>query len=209
MTASFSLKSVLPDLAPAFDMSPAALYERQRAMVREGWLSGKAGKGPGSGVQATPQSVALLIVSVLATDSLSEVEAEVRQLASLRILEETGRAEVGGVAIPGLYSTFSEERRFDRALEALLKSPTLTEKTSRIVVRRGQEQARIDFNEEEDGSLRSFLFGQASPRSPLGLLNIEASLGPQPLVEIASLIPSVCEEWWRDHPDQELHFLYR
>ena len=53
-------------------MTPAALYERQRALVREGLLAAEAGRGPGSGVRATAPAVALLVLSVLATDRLSK-----------------------------------------------------------------------------------------------------------------------------------------
>jgi hypothetical protein len=164
VTSSVSLKSVVQELAPAFNMTPAALYERQRVLVRAGWLSGKEGKGPGSGVHATPHSVSLLLISALATDSLSEVEVEVGRLVSLRIKEELQREASGEtVAVPGPWTMF-EKKRFDRALESLLKSPTSTGKTSRIVASRGEDHARIDFREEEDGSSRSFVFGGRSSR---------------------------------------------
>ncbi len=81
--ATVSLKSLIPDLAPAFDLTPAALYERQRALERAGLLKAEGGRGPGSGVRATPQAVAALFTSVLATDSLSEVETEAVMLARL------------------------------------------------------------------------------------------------------------------------------
>ena len=35
-------------------------------------MTSKPGRGPGSGVEATPHNVAILILSVLSTDSLSE-----------------------------------------------------------------------------------------------------------------------------------------
>src|SRR4026208_2522364 len=79
-----SLKSLIPSLAKTFRVSPAALYERQRALVRCGLLKTKPGRGPGSGVRATPESIALLLISLLATDSLSQVEARTPALAKLR-----------------------------------------------------------------------------------------------------------------------------
>lgn len=68
-------------------MTPAALYERQRALVREGLLAAEAGRGPGSGVRATAPAVALLVLSVLATDRLSESD-RVRAIASAKPLPD-------------------------------------------------------------------------------------------------------------------------
>ena len=45
-----SIKSLLNQLSPILDMSPGAIYERQRALVRLGALRAVPGKGPGSGV---------------------------------------------------------------------------------------------------------------------------------------------------------------
>jgi hypothetical protein len=209
VTSSVSLKSVVQELAPAFNMTPAALYERQRVLVRAGWLSGKEGKGPGSGVHATPHSVSLLLISALATDSLSEVQVEVGRLVTLRIKEELQREASGEtVSVAGPWTVFAKERRFDRALESLLKSPTSTGNTSCIIASRGEDHARIDFREEEDGSSRSFVFGGRSSRKSPGLLKIEASLGPYPLIHIANLIPDVCMEWWQEYPSEEMGFLF-
>jgi hypothetical protein len=68
-----SLKSIIPHLSDVLLFSEHALYERQRALVRGGLLKATAGRGPGSGVKATADNVAMLIISVLATDSLSNV----------------------------------------------------------------------------------------------------------------------------------------
>jgi hypothetical protein len=68
-----SLKSFIPSACPHLGVSPAALYERQRALVRLGVLHGKEGKGRGSGVRLSAGAVAALLASLLATDSLSEV----------------------------------------------------------------------------------------------------------------------------------------
>ena len=64
----FSLKGLIPRLAHELGMTPDALYERQRALVRAGLLKGVEGKGPGSGVRATPYATALLLIAVLAAD---------------------------------------------------------------------------------------------------------------------------------------------
>ena len=71
-----SLKSFLPHLAKVLDMSPLALYERQRALVRAGLLESRPGRGPEAECSADAKSVAMLLISVLATSSLSEVEEQ-------------------------------------------------------------------------------------------------------------------------------------
>ena len=82
-----SLKSVLPSLAKALSISPLALYERQRALVRAGLLKSRPGRGPGSGVLATPESLAMLLIAVAATSSLSEVEEQASIIANLKSVD--------------------------------------------------------------------------------------------------------------------------
>lgn len=76
-----SLKSIIPLLSDILGLSEHALYERQRALVRAGLLKATEGRGPGSGVKATPEAVAMLIISVLATDNLSDVALMTAALA--------------------------------------------------------------------------------------------------------------------------------
>ncbi|WP_156179617.1 hypothetical protein [Bradyrhizobium sp. LTSPM299] len=76
-----SLKSFIPLLPDVLGLSEYALYERQRALVRGGLLTATKGRGPGSGVKATPENVAMLIISVLATDSLSDVVAHTNEVS--------------------------------------------------------------------------------------------------------------------------------
>ncbi|PWT86823.1 MAG: hypothetical protein C5B58_00790 [Acidobacteria bacterium] len=85
-----SLKAYAPLLAWRLGTTPAALYERQRALVRDGILDQSAGRGPGSGVQVGPYPVALLLVAVLATDSLSETAEKVRIFAAAKASAEDG-----------------------------------------------------------------------------------------------------------------------
>ena len=75
-----SLTSFLPILEPYLGITAAAIYERQRALVRLGLLPQPVGRGRGSGATANPRSAALLMISVLLTDSLSEVDERVGKL---------------------------------------------------------------------------------------------------------------------------------
>lgn len=75
-----SLKSFLYGVAPILGMSGAALYERQRALVALGALQSLPGRGPGSGVPFTVENFAAILIAVLASDNLSEVDNRVTAL---------------------------------------------------------------------------------------------------------------------------------
>lgn len=75
-----SLKSFLYAISPLLGVSFAALYERQRALVKLELLSVEPGRGPGSGVPLSADNVAAMIICVLATDGLSEVDQRVIEL---------------------------------------------------------------------------------------------------------------------------------
>lgn len=68
------LKSFLQVAAPVLGVTGAALYERQRALVGLGALKVQPGRGPGSGVPFTSENFAAIVVSLLATENLSEVD---------------------------------------------------------------------------------------------------------------------------------------
>jgi hypothetical protein len=84
-----SLKGYTPALARHLGTTPAALYERQRELVRSGALDAGDGRGPGSGVRATSPSVAMLLIAVLATDSLSETSEMVGLLAKAKTTSDS------------------------------------------------------------------------------------------------------------------------
>jgi hypothetical protein len=71
------LKSFLYGAAPILGTTGAALYERQRALVTLGVLKPARGRGPGSGVPLTPDGIAAVLISILATDNLAEVDDRV------------------------------------------------------------------------------------------------------------------------------------
>jgi len=76
-----SLKGYTPKLGRLLGITPATLYERQRALVRAGLLKPtKQGRGPGTGVAATPFSVAMLLIAATAASELSETVERTREL---------------------------------------------------------------------------------------------------------------------------------
>jgi hypothetical protein len=69
-------------MAPILRMSGAALYERQRVLVALGALEATPGRGPGSGVPLTAENIAAVLISVLAAESLSEVDETIVSLCN-------------------------------------------------------------------------------------------------------------------------------
>jgi hypothetical protein len=80
-----SLKASIPFLSKILRLNPHAIYERQRALVREGVLESVPGKGPGSGTFFTPEPVAVLLISMLATDSIKDSAEATRALCDARL----------------------------------------------------------------------------------------------------------------------------
>lgn len=161
-------------LANELNMTPHSLYERQRALMRAGLIKGKEGWGPGSGVRATPHAVAMLLIAVLAADSLSEVVESTKRYAWLR-------AEKGVCPITG-------KKTFGSTLVAILASPALAAKAHTITVDRGGHlgpSAHIDWI--TDRELGSWFTNRESMRLG-GKLHIRASLGGWPLQDLASLL---------------------
>jgi hypothetical protein len=81
-----SLKSFLPWIADAAEISVDSLYERQRELVRHGLLPVRSGRGPGSGVPLTADTLAIFLIGLLSTDNLKEVGPRTLQLCGARPL---------------------------------------------------------------------------------------------------------------------------
>jgi hypothetical protein len=132
-----SLTSLLPRIAPTLRLTTSALYERQRALVRMKMLPTPEGRGRGSGAEATADTVAVLLVSVLATDSLSESEVLVQALAQAAFIDTTKE----------IISTcpFTAEQLFVDAVARTLADEKLAKFRPSIVVSRGSH-ARIHWH---------------------------------------------------------------
>jgi hypothetical protein len=106
--------------------TPAALYERQRVLVEAGLLQAVAGRGPGTGVRATPQSMAVLLIALLATDSVAETGERTKTVMKLKSHE--------GPCPITLQKTFSA------ALAEILASEELAKDIGLIAVERTHEK---------------------------------------------------------------------
>jgi hypothetical protein len=69
------------------ELSHDALYARQRELVRCGLLPSREGRGPGSGVPLSPDTLATFLIGLLATDSLTDLGEHTAQLCKARPLE--------------------------------------------------------------------------------------------------------------------------
>jgi hypothetical protein len=116
-----SLKAFGPVLAEALGTTPAAIYERQRALVRLGLLPAPVGRGRGNGLPASAGAVAMIIIAMMVTDNLSETDDRVRSVAEAEYLGR--RIWKRGMIKPRCRLT--GKRDFKSALVALLRMPDL------------------------------------------------------------------------------------
>jgi hypothetical protein len=136
-----SLKSYVPRLAKLLGMTPDSLYERVRALVREGLLTPEAGRGPGSGVRATPETVTLLLIAGLAADSLSDVGKSTREFAELpsRAFDRSfTRSRKMRCPLTGA-------SRFRDALVKIISDPQMAERVQHVNIQRDEKEADILF----------------------------------------------------------------
>ena len=153
-----SLKAYTPRLARMLGTSQAALYERQRALVRAGLLDQSEGRGPGSGVRATASSVAWLLIAVMATSNLSDVEARARDIAAVRPNKEV-RGE-------------TRARSFHEAITGVLASRTLTllRPVAKLTVSHSTPYAEIHYAGGQKLTFASVPSRNLEPVPPLRIL---------------------------------------
>lgn len=165
-----SLKGYIPALARLVEFTPAALYERQRALVRAGLLAPESGRGPGSGVRTTAESVALVLISALATDSLFEAADRTREISQASPIDSK-RCLLTGMA------------NFKDALAAVLVGKALSRKVTEIIVSRTETRALIKFKGGE-----SIFSGAPEHRARV---RVEAALDQRTIRNIADDVSAI------------------
>jgi hypothetical protein len=130
-----SLKAFAPLLAVRLSTTPAAMYERQRALIRARVLPPPIGRGRGNGLPATAETVALMIIAVMATDNLSDTDDRVLKLAEAKF---DASYREGGCMLTGAPN-------FKTALAAILRTTELAASVRSISVSRNQLSAEIFF----------------------------------------------------------------
>lgn len=139
-------------------MTPAALYERQRELVRAGLLIAKGKKGPGAGVELSAESLAMLLISVLVTDSLSEVAVETADMARAKASPSEGtRDEMAEAKASKWKCPVTGKNTFRDALAAALEDRNLSERVEFVSVTKAVG-AEIIFNLKNDFNAGGSLF---------------------------------------------------
>lgn len=165
-----SLKSYLPHLAGHVGVSFAALYERQRALLRAHLLGAADGRGPGSGVSLDYHTVAYLLIAILATDSLSDTVTAVRSIATAELVNRTKRCLLTG------------QRSFLDALAQILSRRQDLWKVLSVTVDRTRARAIIKYKRGSKSAFSLFLGEEGELVSPL---QIEATIDHRVLAEIS------------------------
>jgi hypothetical protein len=146
-----------PEVATCLDMSSTALYERQRALVRVGLLPQARSRGRKSGgALATPETVALIVLSILVTDSLSEVDERMATWAGLRAIEHHIRRGKGEILRVGKCRLTGQKTLH----EALTK--VIADFAGGIEIEVYRKQMVADLFEMSGNSIRS-RFGHSDP----------------------------------------------
>lgn len=163
-----SLKAFIPLLSDALQLTPDVLYEKQRALVRAGLLKNSKGRGPGSGVRLTPDAVAMLLIAVLATDSLSEVEKAARLLAKAK--RDSSSSDTKPETLGGAET-------FKAALINMLSSDEIAAEATVVRVHRGDGWACF-FDGTPDGGTMADFFAGKKPSSTSFYVMAHINIGP-------------------------------
>jgi hypothetical protein len=133
MTAS--LKTYLAKLARVLNMGEATLYERQRALVREGLLESIPGQGRGSGVRASPDALGVLLISFLSSFNLTDAAALTKEVVKAKAVG--GKCSLTGA------TTFRE------AVAKILADPALLDQVTRLSVTGLRGTAEISYGRNQ------------------------------------------------------------
>ena len=199
-----SMKSYSVELADYLGITPLAVYERQRVLVRLGVLDSIEGRGPHSGVRATPSAVAVLLVGALFADNLSEIDDRVVRLLNAKPtpmerrleryedqqahLESAERQLLALGRKPALRPLASPAKitcpitgagNFRDAVAALLTSETLASQVEFLIINRSLQLGIICTRDA-----RISPFGKARSKKPR--LEVEARFPGELVMKIAS-----------------------
>ncbi len=148
-----SLKAKFPELGRIFGETPDTLYARQRAFVAAGILESTPGRGPGSGVRATPETLADFLIGMLSHASLADNVAFAKAIA--RAIPGSDKCQLTGMTT------------FKKALAAIISDKSLADRVNEI---------RITIN----GGFAVILYDGSSSEATLKGLAKPAKLTRQP-----------------------------
>lgn len=155
-----SLKARFPELGRILGETPATLYGWQRALVREGLLESTPGRGPGSGVSASPEAMAQFLIGVCCQATRSENVPLVPGVALANAL--------GGKCVLTGKKTFSE------AFSAILADEALASRVYQLTIAANAGGASITF----DGSKQTAFWEGRRRKAPAGIQFSSMIWGP-------------------------------
>jgi hypothetical protein len=126
----------IPALAAVLCEKPTTLYERQRELLREGLLQALPGRGRGSGVQATPEAVAMVLCSMMASLGLSGSGPRTRAIAEAITPSSNPICKLTGTT------------RFVDAITRILSDETVAARVREIRVTVSHRYATIEFDKK-------------------------------------------------------------
>jgi len=170
-----ALKTVLPALTKVLGTSVHQAYERQRALTNAGLLKARPGRGPGSGVPATPKNLAQLLVALLVGD--------LRESSIERIKAVSGARAAAGIC------PFTQTHRFVDALSAIIENgkAKMDHWPLRISVSRDKPHAAVIWPINGDFPVDYTPTGKYVD-IPESRLRLEATIGGGTLWEIHKLL---------------------
>lgn len=138
--------------------------------MRAGLIHSEGGRGPGSGVRATADSISMLLIALLATDSLSETEEHTKLFAGLKSTSKE--------------CPLTGKKTFASAVAAILDSEDLARRVIYIsAVRVGHPteprtgaQAEIHYMDPKEGGSRSRFGSKGGDVTMHKMLTVQASL---------------------------------
>jgi hypothetical protein len=193
-TPTGGLKLYLPTLARMLGTTPAALYERQRALVRVGLLIPEKGRGPGSGVQidAGGYSVAWLLIAVLATDNLSETDQRVAEIARTAPRPSSGYRKTFVDALAEILTTLREAKSVTHVtIDRTAKSAEIGFRNQQPIAFRKSEPAVSKVPRHDRLSIEP---GSYSLAGAPAALQVKATLSGATIAKIADDLWAMFEE---------------
>jgi hypothetical protein len=175
-----SLKSCIPVLSRLIGVKPDMLYERQRALMRDGVLESIPGRGPGSGVHATPQSIALLLIAFLAGLGLLDVGPRTLALSS-------------AAPTPNKKCPLTGETSFKDALAKVLSDKGLLDRVTAIKVSGSHGHAEIQFRNRR-AKESSIFTGQPSANPGMRL---DMTLILDQIPDVTDALTGLLQDWER------------
>jgi hypothetical protein len=177
-----SLKALLPELAEIFDSTPAALYERQRQLIRLGLLKKlTGGRGPGSGVPLTVDNLAPLIIALAATDNLSDTDQRVGKLCDASPLFKATCPLTGA-------------KTFKSALAQIFGSTEIARQVSAVFVNRTELYAHIQYRRGRVTKHSEFHWYRSPQTAPSVPIMTQAHIDGKAIQATASAVAAALRE---------------